>query len=170
MGIMAQEPALFDFSHPRAAEGWMAVNDGVMGGLSSGGMQATGEGTVVFTGDVSLKNNGGFSSTRSRPAQRDFRDSSGILIRVRGDGRRYKLNLWTDSYLGGISYRVPFQTSGDGWQTLRFPFSIFQPTFRGQVVPGAPELDPAKIASVGFLISDRQAGLFRLEIASIETY
>jgi len=167
---MAETQTIYDFSDPRAAAGWMAINDAVMGGVSSGGMRATGEGTVVFSGIVSLENNGGFASLRSRPQQRHLGDSAGIEIRIRGDGRRYKLNLWTDAYLDGVSYRVAFETSGEGWQTLRFPFSDFQASFRGRAVPDAPALDPAKIASIGFLISDRQAGPFHLETARIDAY
>lgn len=41
------------------------------------------------------------------------------------------------------------------------------PTFRGRVLAGEPSLDPAKVTAVGFLISDKQAGQFRLEVAWI---
>ena len=170
MSIMAEPQVLYDFSDPQSVQGWMAVHDRVMGGVSSGGVQPTEDGTVVFSGIVSLENNGGFASLRSRPKQRNLGQTAGIVIRVLGDGQRYKLNLWTDSYLGGISYRVPFQTSGKGWQTLRFPFSAFRASFRGRTVPDAPPLDPANIASIGFLISDRQAGPFRLEIERVDAY
>lgn len=42
------------------------------------------------------------------------------------------------------------------------------PTFRGRVLSGEPPLDLAKTTSVEFLISDKQAGAFRLEIAWIK--
>ena len=170
MSIMAEPQVIYDFSQSHAVQGWLPVHDRVMGGVSSGGIEPTDEGTVVFSGNVSLENNGGFASLRSRPEQLPLGESAGIEIRVRGDGQRYKLNLWTDSYLDGISYRVPFETSGEGWQTLRFPFSAFRASFRGRTVPDAPPLEPAKIASMGFLISDRQAGPFRLEIARVDAY
>ena len=44
----------------------------------------------------------------------------------------------------------------------------FVPTFRGRVLSGEPLLDPAKVTSVGFLISDKQAGPFQLEVAWIK--
>jgi len=47
-------------------------------------------------------------------------------------------------------------------------FKQFIPTFRGSVLSGEPPLDPAKISSVGFLISDKQGGLFQLEVAWIK--
>ena len=44
----------------------------------------------------------------------------------------------------------------------------FVPSFRGRVLSGEPPLDPAKVASLGILISDKQAGPFQLEIAWIK--
>lgn len=167
---MSEEKLLYDFEEPRAAADWMAINDVVMGGLSTGGIRATDDGTVLFAGRVSLRNNGGFASLRSGPRQWDLRSYSGIALRFRGDGRRYKIHIKTDFSYDGISYRIPFETSEEGWQTIRFPFSAFQPSFRGRDVPGAPPLDPSKIATIGFLISDKQAGEFRLEIDRIMAY
>jgi hypothetical protein len=48
------------------------------------------------------------------------------------------------------------------------PFKQFIPTFRGRVLSGEPPLDPTKVTSVGFLISDNQAGPFQLEVAWIK--
>jgi monofunctional biosynthetic peptidoglycan transglycosylase len=167
---MAGENTLFDFSDPRVAAGWTAINDVVMGGISSGGMKSTEEGAALFVGEVSLENNGGFASVRSSPARWDLGAYAGISMRVRGDGQRYKLNLKTDASFDDIMYRVPFQTREGEWQTLRFPFSDFRASFRGREVPEAPRLDPARVASFGVLISDKQAGPFRLEIARIAAY
>ena len=50
-------PRLLDFSSAQSAEDWYAINDGVMGGVSSGRITWTGEGTVTFEGRVSLENN-----------------------------------------------------------------------------------------------------------------
>ena len=44
---------------------WRIVNDGVMGGLSKGNISFTDGGTMVFKGNLSLENNGGFSSVRT---------------------------------------------------------------------------------------------------------
>ena len=43
---------------------WTIVNDGVMGGLSSSEIIETEEKTLIFSGLVSLENNGGFASVR----------------------------------------------------------------------------------------------------------
>ena len=167
---MVEENLLYDFAAPQAASEWSAINDVVMGGVSSGGVRTTGDGTLLFAGNVSLENNGGFASIRSRPRAWDLGSYSGIAIRFLGDGKRYKLNLKTDSALDGIMYRATFETREGEWQTLRFPFSGFKASFRGREVPDAPPLDPAGIASFGLLISDKQAGPFRLELAWIGAF
>jgi monofunctional biosynthetic peptidoglycan transglycosylase len=167
---MAEEKILYDFSDPQATAGWRAIHDVVMGGISSGGMEITEDGSMLFEGVVSLENNGGFASIRSESRKWDLGAYDGIVIRFRGDGKSYKLNLKTDSAFDGIMYRVSFDTKEGEWQELRFPFTEFMATFRGRAVPEAPPLDPARIASVGFLISDKQEGPFRLELGWIGAY
>jgi len=83
---------LFDFSTERTVGAWVSIDDVVMGGVSSSRLEATGSDTAVFTGLVSLENNGGFASVRSRPEEHDLGGYSGLEIRIRGDGRRYKIS------------------------------------------------------------------------------
>ena len=47
------------------------------------------------------------------------------------------------------------------------PFKGFVPTFRGRVLTDVPPLNPAGVVSVGLLISDKQEGPFKLELAWI---
>jgi NADH dehydrogenase [ubiquinone] 1 alpha subcomplex assembly factor 1 len=54
------------------------------------------------------------------------------------------------------------------WEEHRLAFSDFIPTFRGRVLANVPPLRPANIRSVGLLISDQQAGPFKLEVAWIQ--
>ena len=88
--------AIFDFRGARQIEQWVAVNDTVMGGVSTGQSQVTDQGVLVFFGAVSLENNGGFASIRSRPAEIDLAEFDGLMIRVRGAGPRYGFNVRTD--------------------------------------------------------------------------
>ena len=55
---------------------WRSINDGVMGGVSAGGMRESREG-LKFTGTLSLENNGGFSSVR-RMVNRDLSHATKI--------------------------------------------------------------------------------------------
>lgn len=158
------EITLFDFSRESSAAEWFSINDVVMGGVSTGRMETTVKGTALFAGQVSLENNGGFASVRSAPGEFDLRGMSGIALRVRGDGRRYKLSIKTDAGFDGVLYQAPFETRDDQWQTIVVPFNRFVARFRGRGVPDAPPLDLANVVSLGLLISDKQDGAFRLEI------
>ena len=77
---------LFGFDGDRPGAGWRAVNDSVMGGVSKGGPQFPGDGTMVFAGSLSLENNGGFSSIRTRSKRRDLSGYEALAARIRGNG------------------------------------------------------------------------------------
>ena len=70
----------------------------------------TGDSPLVFVGEVSLDNNGGFASIRTAPQQHDLAGATGIVLRVRGDGKRYRVNLRTDATFDGIQYQAGFIT------------------------------------------------------------
>ena len=57
-----------------------------MGGRSKGQLSFTDSGTLQFTGKLSLENNGGFSSLRTRDLKLDLSDSSGLFILPRDFG------------------------------------------------------------------------------------
>ena len=160
------EKALFDFSNVTNALAWQIVNDGVMGGISTSTFGVA-SGTAVFRGEVSLENNGGFASVRSLPARHDLAGSDAFVIRVRGDGHRYKFTARTGRSFDSVVYQIVFATKEGEWEEHRLPMQHFVPTFRGRVLSDEPPLDPAKVTSVGFLISDKQEGSFKLEVAWI---
>lgn len=168
--IVDEEKNVFDFSTLDQVQNWLAVNDGVMGGISQSRMMFTSAGTAIFQGDVSLENNGGFASVRTYPIDYQLADYEGLLLRVNGDGQRYKFRLRTNDYFDDIAYQTDFQTRPDTWLTIRVPFTQFVPVFRGFVVADAPALDSADIAQMGFMISDKQAGPFQLEVDWIKAY
>jgi monofunctional biosynthetic peptidoglycan transglycosylase len=143
---------------------WQAINDGVMGGISSGRMEQSGDG-LRFEGQLSLENNGGFASVR-RPIDDDLSKATGVRLRVRGDGRTYQFRLRQDSRFDGVAWRAEFSTNGD-WQTVTLTFDEFIPVFRGRRVPDAGPVVPAAIRQIGFMLADKTAGAFALEIRSV---
>ena len=159
---------LFDFTTATNPAAWQIVNDDVMGGVSRSSLHLT-NGVAVFHGELSLENNGGFASVRSPPARYDLAGCDAFWIRVRGDGRSYKFTARTTHSFDGAIYQVVLKTKAGTWEELCLPLKEFLPTFRGRVLSGQPPLDPEKITSVGFLISDKQAGAFRLEVAWIKS-
>lgn len=171
--LAPEEPSeiiLFDFADPATHRSFRPINDGVMGGVSAGTMvHQEGEG-AVFRGVVSLENNGGFASVRSLPGTYDLSGFEGITLHVKGDGKTYKLQLKTTAAFDGVQYQARFQAPDDAWTRLLIPFSAFVPTFRGRILSDADPLDPGHIATVGFMISDRQEGPFSLSVARVGVY
>ena len=167
---LASELRLFDFASSDSVESWYAINDGVMGGVSSGGLSRSGDGAAAFAGRVSLENNGGFASIRSTPVRLDLSRFEGIRLRVRGDGHRFKVNLKTDRTFDGLLYRAVFDTRAGQWETIDIPFSAFEPTYRGRTVADAPVLDLSNVNSLGLMISDKQTGPFVLELRWIDAF
>ena len=154
---------LIDFQHAKEATRWRAINDDVMGGVSRGHLHME-HGIGVFSGETSLENNGGFASVRREPEAFDLSETAGLLLRVRGDGRRYQLRLRTDRLFDGGAYRALFQPAAGEWQQLALPWHEFEAVFRGRRLEDAPPFDPGAIQQVGLLIADRTAGPFRLEV------
>jgi hypothetical protein len=160
---------LFDFKAVTHSPTWEVVNDDVMGGVSTSQFEVLTNGGAVFSGTVRFENNGGFASVRSSPVGENLAGLTAFVLRVRGDGRRYKFSVRTGTGFDTPLYQCSFTTKPGEWTEHRLPLKQFVPTFRGRVLSGEPPLDPAKVTSVGFLISDKQAGPFRLEIDGIKS-
>lgn len=162
----ALEQTLFDFSSSTDAA-WQIVNDGVMGGVSTSKFDVTSD-VAVFQGEVSLDNNGGFASVRSPPVRQDLSGLDTFVLRMRGDGRRYKFTARVESGFNTPVYQCALTTMRGEWEEHRLALRDFVPTLRGRVLTKLPPLDATRVVSVGFLISDKQAGPFKLEIAWIK--
>jgi Complex I intermediate-associated protein 30 (CIA30) len=176
---------LFDFTdgRPEVVQSWGAVDDVVMGGVSASGLQMSNN-YAIFTGDISTENSGGFASIRTRnfePAL-DLSNYQGISLRVRGDGKRYKIFVRPGAQWDGLGYAYSFDTNSSmgNITNLRIPFSNLVPVMRAKTVPDAPPLDPSSISSLQIMLSkfeydgnlnpNFRAGDFSLELFSIGAY
>ena len=164
----ATNKTLFDFQAATHSPAWEVVNDDVMGGVSTSRFQVLTNGCAVFSGTVRLENNGGFASVRSAPLRENLTGLTAFVLRVRGDGRRYKFSARIGAGFDTPPYQLAFTTKRGEWEEQRLPFKDFVPTFRGRLLTDVPALNPAKVTSVGFLISDKQEGPFKLEVAWIK--
>ena len=140
------------------------VNDGVMGGLSSSKIVFSENGPAVFQGIVSLENYGGFASVRMRMPNMNLENYKGIVLKVKGDGKKYNFRIRTDEGFDGAAYSQAFMTTKDEWEELFLPFDNFLPQFRGRILTNYPDLNRNKIRQLGILISDKQEGSFELDI------
>ncbi len=155
---------LMNFDNSPQEPRWAAVNDGVMGGRSSGGPTVA-DGRMQFSGELSLANNGGFSSVRTVGRDFDLSGATEVVLRVRGDGRTYQLRLATDAGYRGmsVSYGAEFETTAGEWTEVRLPLASLEPTVRGFALRGPP-LDSAQVREIGLLIGDKREGPFTLSV------
>ncbi|KAG6557217.1 hypothetical protein Mapa_001144 [Marchantia paleacea] len=171
-----------------AGPAWGSLDDVVMGGVSESSMQVSLNGgenggpVGLFKGIVSTSNNGGFASIRTKnfsPVQ-NLSAYEGIEMRIKGNGRRFKLIIRLSADWDAIGYTLSFDTAYNEWQTIRLPFKDFIPVFRAKSVKDAPPFDPSQITSLQLLYSkfeydgalnpSFETGAFELPIASIKSY
>ena len=125
---------------------------------------------LVFTGELSLDNGGGFASIRSariEPEQAaEWARRPGPRIAADGDGRTWTVEVRTDDDDGG--WVSTLQTSADGLTEVELPWASFSPVTRFlDPRPAAEPLDPARVVSVAFYLVDGVEGPFRLGVRSI---
>ena len=97
---------IFEFSAGEPS--WYVRNDAVMGGVSSSRLRIN-DGVLTFSGRVRLENGGGFAGIRSELKRVDLSSASSLVLRVRGDGGRYAVQLLTSS-ASRVTYRAEFAT------------------------------------------------------------
>lgn len=156
---------VFSFEDRGEARDWQVVLDGVMGGLSTGTITQKTD-SMLFTGETSLKNNGGFSSIRCDVQPGTFAGADSIRLRVKGDGRTWILGSGKGRSRGSDSYWTRFDTKDGEWQTVTIPIDGMERHYFGQKMRGS--ITPDEIRSLAFYIYDKKAGPFSLEVDSIE--
>lgn len=147
---------------------WQIVNDTVMGGRSSAKVENLDGGGIKFTGKVSLENNGGFASFRSRGNPVELRENGTFKMKVKGDGRSYTMDLRTGMMRGAFSWKMGFDTVEDEVLEIELPLSEFYPTSFGKRLPALTRLSPSSVKSVGFMLYDGKEGPFDLKILELE--
>ncbi len=160
----SEQDALVDFQNQNEASAWKAVNDGVMGGRSVGKLKTTPDGAMQFFGTLSLENNGGFASIRSGRLQVEMDQKEAFRVRLKGDGRTYVFNLYPKTRRMAFSYRASLPTVAGEWTEVTVPLEDFTPTSFGRRVQNKGPLAPDQISGIGFMLSDKKAGPFELEI------
>ncbi len=156
------------FDTPAAVAAWYAIDDRVMGGLSASSLAFAGHGYAVFSGSVSLANDGGFASVRSPVRVPGPLLGSAHLLTLRGDGKRYRFSIRTGVEFDGISYQAAFQPPAGEWTSIRLAAADFMPTWRGRVIDDLPPPDLACAQQIGLLIAERQVGRFKLDLRAID--
>ena len=162
----ADEPiVLANFPDADSVAGWSIQNDTVMGGVSNSRTEWVDD-QLIFAGDLSLDNNGGFCSMRS-PVSADFgalaAGATALTLTATGDDQVYLVQVRTDRDL--FVQRVTI--AGDTEDTYVLPFADFTATdFMLDAITPLEPLDPGSILQIAVYILDKQEGPFRLAIRS----
>ena len=177
------EKLVFDFTNPSddLKNTWGAVDDVVMGGVSESGIQLV-DGTALFAGNVSTANSGGFASVRTRNFEPSFNLAGyeGMDLRVRGDGKRYKFLIRTETKWDGTAYSYSFDTVNNSWMNVRIPFAELIPVFRAKTLQDSAPIDSSNICSFQLMLSKFEydgelnpkfsPGNFGLQVESVKAY
>ncbi len=148
---------------------WSTQNDTVMGGRSRSEVAWNSRDELVWTGFLSLENNGGFVSVRALDAWRDWRTYDGLDVVIEGAGRSINITAQRHDWIvraGG--YRALVSTNKSGETRLFIPFSAFVLKRFGRPING-PALDAGlmRIGRLGLLMADKREGPFRIVLKSI---
>ena len=150
----AADKTLFDFQAATNSPAWQIVNDDVMGGVSTSQFQVLTNGRGVQRHGVGWRTTAGSPPCARRPFARTSpvaTPSSFVCAATVAATslRRAAIAASTRHSIKSLSQRR--RANG---RSIGCAFKDFVPTFRGRMLSDEPPLDPAKVASVGFLISD----------------
>ncbi|WP_234424277.1 CIA30 family protein [Aquimarina sp. Aq107] len=163
--LMTYPLVIFDFNKNSNLSNWTIVNDVVMGGVSNSSLEINPDGNAVFSGTVSLENNGGFSLVRYRFETLKVRGYTKAIIKLKGDPTTYQFRAKTN-YNDRYSYIAIFKTTGE-WQTIEISLSEMYPAFRGRKLD-LPNYQAEQMQEIAFLIGNKKEEKFELIIDTIE--
>jgi hypothetical protein len=122
-----------------------------------------------------------------QPYPLDLEEYDGVKMRVRGDGRRYKLILRDTEDFFALSYHASFDTVEGEWMDVEFPFDeAFTPVLRANAVKKGEadyrDLNKSRVYSLQVMMSKYAIGMgelnptfasggaISLEVASITAF
>ncbi|KAF9949134.1 hypothetical protein BGZ70_001915 [Mortierella alpina] len=164
-------------------KGWIVGCDKDIGGFSEAHLEITKNGTGRFYGHLSLDlpdnenvEKSGYAGCRTKTKPGSIFGTpvwdtclyEYLSLRVKGDERKYFVNLQTDGVVPTDLYqhRLFLKTPGE-WETVLIPFKDFILTNQGFIQEEQIEIYRERVKNVGVSIIDRKSGPFELEIDSI---
>jgi hypothetical protein len=144
---------------------WRVINDDVMGGLSSSSLDLE-DGCLVFRGELSTENRGGFASVLGA-LHEPLDPFTGFRLSATGDGRRYQFRLRETESGRDVAWRAFFNSRRRSTTTF-LERDDFHPVMRGQPAIGARPLAITPIHFLGFMLTSRRPGPFEVRIHSVE--
>ncbi|WP_237274382.1 CIA30 family protein [Tenacibaculum ovolyticum] len=159
---MNDEIIIFDKNSSN--QSWYITNDDVMGGVSNSSMKLDEEKKMIFSGNVSLDNNGGFAMTRL-PLNINFNtDKTKVVLKLKGDGKKYQFRIKAKNNQR-FWYIQSFQTS-KSTEEIELPLHKFYASFRGYKL-NVDNFSETTITEIAILIGNKKNEKFKLEIERI---
>ena len=156
---------IFNFNSSSNIRNWQVVDDGVMGGVSKGNFILNDEGNGYFSGNVSLDNNGGFSSLRYTFSPISIAGFEYVKLTIKGDGGKFNFRV-KENARDYYSFAKEIDSSGD-WEEVMIPLKELAPVFRGQLL-NMPRFQGEQIEQLSILRANKKHETFTLQIKKIE--
>jgi len=172
MIVNGKESLKFDFgTEKNNSKDWYSLTDNVMGGVSSSKLSYNKE-SVLFSGNISFKNNGGFASLRSNFGKYNLSVYSEVRIRFKSENQKFALTLENSNRWWGPNYKYEFQSEQKtDWKTVTFRLSDFHEEIIGRKTGNKISKDVLKeILRIGIITNDKKEGNFSIEIDYIEFF
>lgn len=180
---------LIQFNNADAIDECKIMSDADMGGFSKASLtwqpqSGTEPAHARFRGSISTElppnrpeiQRSGYVGWRTRDKSRtlfgkglwDIDPYSYLALKIKSDGRRYHINIQTESIVPTDihQHRLYTQSSGE-WETVVVSFTEFVRTNYGMVVEPQKEMMRQRVRSVGIGLIDRVTGPFDISIAEI---
>lgn len=155
-------------------------------GYSSCGFDVSPAGRALFHGylDTRVPKDGrikkaGYCALRSKRIRKSFKRESTydwnlyntLVLKIRGDGRSYLLNISCEGYYditwNDIYHYVLFTRGGPYWQIAKIPFSKFILGSKGRIQDKQTRIRLDRITHFGISCGDKINGVFNLEVEYI---
>lgn len=156
----------------KSDEDWFVMNDDVMGGISIGDTYYT-DTTMVFEGEVSTDNNGGFVSFRSPTGEYDLSEYTQVEISYKSEGHNFTMIIADELMWYSPEFRLEVIPTSTDWTTSTtslYDFKQFAMTSSGESETGVDMSSEFLSDAIRLELrnSDFANGEFRLEIDYIE--
>ncbi|NXV75891.1 CIA30 protein, partial [Atlantisia rogersi] len=182
--MLEQTQVLWEFRSQEDLNKWVVSSDVEIGGKSEVYLKLgrNNQAALLYgTLNTEVPRDGetkysGYCSMRAKPplgsfARKKYYDWSNfnsLYLRVRGDGRPWMVNIYTDPYFShqkdDLYNYFMFTRGGPYWEEIKIPFSKFFLSSRGRVQDSQHPIWLDKISTLGFTIGDKVDGPFQLEI------
>ncbi len=145
---------------------WNIVNDGVMGGLSKGYIDYNDK-SMIFEGNLSLENNGGFSWAKSPTAQMDLSDFNQIEIKYRSKERSVDFTFETEGAYRVVYFKEELKSTKNKWKTVTLDLDNFAQYYFGRFT-GKMFKKRDDVLRMGLIMNDKKEGAFKIEVDDIK--